>query len=401
MSATPGAAPVIPPEMLDEERERIRKQLEAERDKSRLLYHQAYQAYLRGTAGPTAQQPAQAPAPEPDFLSKIRKAYEDAYSLRAFRDIMEETTRGGAPAPTTMPSADTITTNLMKSGLPPQAVNQWLKSLDPEALGALVALSSNNPMLAMMSFAMSQRQGQQQLTIKDVIELNAALAKRETQPNVSIDIPKLVEAVKAQPPAADPDKIVNATLGAIRTGMELAGAGRSEEPRREGILESLLRTPEGAKTAKELGLIGGDAPMMQIIAQMRKNDQDFQRERDEAQRRWDLRLEEFRADTALKKAHLAESRRRTDLIAGTLRRVGGAIARGISEGVAEGEGKKAEGEEATSEEAPQQYQCEGKLPDGNVCGAIITVPPGAQPGSIVKCARCGAEYEATASEAKK
>jgi len=394
LSATPGAAPVIPPEMLDEERERIRKQLEAERDKSRLLYHQAYQAYLRGMTGPPTAQPAQAPAPEPDFMARIRKAYEDAYALRAFRDIMEETTRGGQPAPTTMPSADNITTNLMKSGLPPQAVNQWLKSLDPEALGALVALSSNNPMLAMMSFATSQRG--QQLTIKDVIELNAALAKRETQPNVSIDIPKLVEAVKAQPPSASPTEMVNATIQAIQTGMQLAAP--REEPKREGILESLLRTPEGAKTAREIGLIGGDTPMMNIIAEMRKNDQAFQERIKESDRRWELRLEQLHAETALKKGQLAESRRRTDLIAGTLRRVGGAIARGISEGIAEGEGKKAEGKTAEgeegAEETPQQYQCE--------CGATISVPPGTQPGARVTCAKCGAEYDVTGtSEAEK
>jgi len=398
MSTPVGASPPpVPPEALEEQREIVRRQLELERGKSRILYEQAYQAYLHGLSGrpqPSAGQQAPTPVPEQDFMKKIQNAYADAYALRAFRDVMKEVTEETGQPPQTMPSADNVTTSLMKSGLPPQAVSQWLKGMDPEALGALIAFSSNNPMLAMMSYAMSQRQGQQQLTIKDVIELNAALAKRETQPNINIDIPKLVEAVKAQPPAADPDKIVNATLGAIRTGMELAGAGRSEEPKQKGLLESLFASgPEGVKIAKEIGLIGGDASILQIVSQMRQNDQQFQERMRASDRTWDLRLQQLQADTAFKKAQLAESRRRTELIAGTLRRVGSSIARGISEGIAEGEGKKAEGKTAEGEETPQEYKCE--------CGAVITVPPGTQPGAIVTCAKCGAQYEATAPSGAK
>jgi len=397
MSGLGAAPPPIPPEVLDEERERIRKQLELERGKSRVLYEKAYQAYLQGAAGVSQQGQPQAVG-EPEFMSKVKKAYEDAYALRAFRDVMEETTKPGRPMPQAMPSADNITTSLMKSGLPPEVVNQWLKSLDPEALGALIALSTQNPALSPIMFALSQRQGQQQLTIKDVIELNAALAKRETQPNINIDIPKLVEAVKAQPPGVDSEKLVNATITAIQTGMQMAGAGRSEEPRRVGILETLLQTPEGAKTAKELGLIGGDTPLMTIVAEMRKNDQQFQERMRSSDRAWELRLEEMRLRGNIERAKLAEGRRRTELLAGTLRRVGGAIARGIGEGISEeAEGKKAEGkaeEGAEGEgEGIQEYKCE--------CGATISVPPGTQVGAVVKCAKCGAEYEATKPEAQK
>ena len=392
--SVPGATPPpIPPEVLDEERERIRRQLEIEKGKSRMLYEQAYQAYLRGVSGQSQQvqgQPSQ-PATEPQFLDKVRKAYEEAYALRAFRDVMEETTKPGQPAPQTMPSSDTITTNLMKSGLPPQVVNQWLKSLDPEALGALVALSNQNPTLSPMLFALSQRGSQQQLTIKDVIELNAALSKQNVQPNISIDIPKLVEAVKSQPQGADPEKIVNATLTAIQTGMSLAGGGKHEEaPRSRGILETLLQTPEGAKTAKELGLIGGDTPMLTVMAEMRKNDQQFQERMRSSDRAWELRLEELKLRSNIERAKLVEGRRRTELIAGSLRRIGGAIAKGIGEGISEGEGKKAEGEEG---ETPQEYKCE--------CGGVITVPPGTQPGAVVTCGKCGAQYDATPAEAKK
>jgi len=377
---------------------KLQKQLEL--DKSRILYEQLYQAELQRfkgaySAAPTQQglQPTPVPESFDDFYSKVRKAYSEAYALRAFREVMKEVTEETGQPPQTMPSADNITTSLMKSGLPPQAISQWLKGMDPEALGALIAYSSNNPMLAMMSYAMSQRQGQQQLTIKDVIELNAALAKRESQPNVAIDVAKIIESVRNQP-TSDPDKIVDSTLKAIQAGMQLASPrGGGEEPRPRGILEQILAQPDGAKVAKELGLIGGDTPILNIMAEMRKNDQAFQTQRDEAQRRWELRLEQLHAETALKKGQLAESRRRTDLIAGTLRRVGSSIARGFSEGIAEGEGKKAEGKETTGGEALQQYECS--------CGATITVPPEAQVGSIVTCAKCGNQYEVTKSEAEK
>jgi len=392
MSTPVGASPPpVPPEALEEQREIVRKQLELERGKSRILYEQAYQAYLHGLSGRPQPQPSQAPTPVPEqeFMIKIRQAYADAYALRAFRDVMKETTEETGQPPQTMPSADNITTSLMKSGLPPQAISQWVKGMDPEALGALIALSSNNPMLATMSFAMSQRQGQQQLTIKDVIELNAALAKRESQPNVAIDVAKIIESVRNQP-TSDPEKIVDSTLKAIQTGMQLASPkGGGEEPRPRGILEQILSQPDGAKVAKELGLIGGDTPILNIMAEMRKNDQQFQERMRSSDRAWELRLEEMRLRGNIERAKMAEGRRRTELIAGSLRRVGEAIARGIGEEIEGGEGKKAEGETAEGEALPQ-YQCE--------CGATITVPPETKPGAIVTCAKCGAQYEATKTE---
>jgi len=394
-----GVPPPIPPEVLDEERDKIRKQLEIERGKSRVLYEKAYQDYLRSVSRSSEQGPAQTPVSETDFYAQIRKAYGEAYALRAFRDVMEETTKPGHPAPQTMPSTDSVTTNLMKSGLPPQVVNEWLKTLEPEALGALVALSTQNPMLSPMLFAMSQRGGQQQLTTKDVIELFTALSKRDT-PNVSLDIPKLIEAVKSQPQGTDPEKIVNATLTAIQTGMQMAmPKGGGEPKQRMGILETLIaQGPEGTKVAKELGLIGGEAPYLQIMAEMRRNDQQFQERMKSSDRAWELRLEELRLRSNLERAKISEGRRRTELIAGSLRRIGAAVARGLVEGVGpEGEGKKAEGEGEEAPEAPKEFQCQGEI-NGKPCGATISVPPEIKPGAIVTCAKCGAQYEAEASK---
>ena len=385
----PGAVPPpIPPEILAEERDRIRQQLELEKGKSRVLYERAYQDYLMGITGQRGKaKPAHAAASETEFMATVKRAYADAYSLRAFRDVMEDVTgHGTQPAPETMPSSDNLTTALMKSGVPPEVVNKWLKTLDPEALGALIALGSQNqnPALAQLSYAMSQRGQKEGLTIKDVIELNSALAKTQGAPNISIDLPKLIDSVKAQPPSASPTEIANATITAIRTGMELASAGRSsEEPKQKGgVLETLLTTPEGIRTAREVGLIGGDSSMLTIVSEMRKNDQEFQKSMRESDRRFELRLEQMHAETALRRGQLHESRRRTDLIAGALQRVGKAVADGFSEGG--GEEKAADGRIPDSS-GLKQYKCE--------CGAPIIVPPDAKVGGTVQCAKCGAVYE--------
>lgn len=396
----PGAVPPpIPPEVLDEERELIRKQLDLERGKSRILYEQAYQDYLTGTRrarGKGKGEPAEAVS-EDQFYSAVRKAYQDAYSIRAYRDVLGDVTEHGArPAPETMPSSDNITTSLMKSGVPPQAINQWLKGLDPEALGAMIALSSNNPALATMAFAMNQRPAQQGLSVKDVIELNVALQKATNQPNINVDIPKLIEAVKSQPQAASPKEIVDGTLEAIKTGIALASGGRSDEPREprhEGILETLLKQPEGIKMAKELGLIGGDTPLLNIIAEMRKSDQQFQEKMSEADKRWQLRLEQVQSERELNIAKIQESKRRTDLIASSLQRIGTAVARGVARGGGP-EGKTAEEEEEPEEGALKQLPC----PD---CNAPITLPPDAKPGMFVTCAKCGAKFEITPPEPAK
>ena len=386
-----GGVPPMPPEVLEEEREKIRKQLELERGKSRVLYERAYQDYLQGLTGQKG--PAKGSrerASESDFVATIRKAYADAFALRAFRDVMEDVTGHGAlPGPESAPSLDNVTASLMKSGLPPAIVNQWLKGLDPEALGALIALSSQNqnPALSAMAFAMTQRQGgKEPLTVKDVIELNTAIGKSQQGPNVNIDLPKLIEAVKQQPPTASSADIVNSTIEAIKTGISLANqnAPRSEgEPRPKGILETLLSTNEGIKTAHELGMIGGETNTLNIIAEMRKNDQ-LAREREKEQdRKWDLRLTQLQAENRLKYLQIKEGRRRTDLIAGALQKVGKAFADGITEG------HGAEGKEAGQESEGsglQQYTCEQ-------CKSIITVPPGIQPGGTVECAKCHAKYE--------
>lgn len=395
MAIMGGQPPPIPPEVLAEERDKIRQQLDLERSKSRLLYERAYQGYLLGQTEQRGKGRPAAAASESDMMSRIKKAYADAIELRAFRDVMEDTMDHGAtPAAETLPGNDNLMTNLMRSGVDPRIVNQWLKSLDPEALGALIAFSSQNqnPALSQMAYAMSQRgQKQEGLTIKDIIELNTALSKTTGQPNISIDLPKLIESVKAAPATASPSEIMETTLKAITTGMAMVSGGKSEKSEPKGVLEGLLSTPDGVKIAKEAGLIGGDTNMMNIVAEMRKNDQAFQAQQVEMDRRFQLRLEAMHAETSLKKRQIIESRRRTDMIGGALQRIGKAVADGFAEGGGE-EGKAAHGQ-VSEKSMLQTYTCE--------CGAPIIVPPNVKPGESVKCAKCGAVYDVTPQEPTK
>lgn len=390
----PGAVPPpIPPEVLDEEREKLRKQLEIERGKSRVLYERAYQSYLTGidrsSEGAAKTEEA---ATKPEFLDKIANAYQQAYALRAFRDVMEEAGPRGASTlePEKTAPSNRIVENLIRSGMSPTVVNSWLKGLDPEALGAIIALSSDNPNLALSTFAMSQHGTRDQLTVKDVIELNAALNKSQNAPNVQLNLAELIREVKAQPPSASTADVMGTVIEAIKTGVSLASAGRSEEkPPAKGVFETLIQTPEGIKTAKELGLIGGDATQLQILTQMRKNDQEWQERTRESDRKWDLRREQIQAEHELKLEQIRESRHRTDMIGNSLKKIGEAVADGIAAGAEETEGKAA-AEEATEE-------TEGKLRQlkCSECGAPIIIPPEAKIGSTVTCPKCNAEFELT------
>lgn len=70
-----------------------------------------------------------------------------------------------------------IVASLVKSGLTPEQVNEFLGKLSPEALATMAALSSNNPILPMMMFLASQssKQSSQPLTARDIVEINKSI----------------------------------------------------------------------------------------------------------------------------------------------------------------------------------------------------------------------------------
>jgi DNA-directed RNA polymerase subunit RPC12/RpoP len=287
-----------------------------------------------------------------------------------------------------------LATTLIQGGVSPEKVNEFLKKLDPQALGALIALSSNNPALAMMAFAMNQ-QRTEPLTVKDVIAISKELHREGVQPNINIDVAKLVEAAKTQPQGIDVTQMTKAIVDAIKTGIEVAKVATPKAEKEEGWFEKLISSPEGIKTAKELGLFGGqNIEYLKLLKEMKESDRRFAREMKESDRRFELLLKKMEEEKEQRRVKAALERHKTEMISGALQRVGRAIARGLSEaGEASPEaGETAEGEVVEGKAAPKAkgknvhtYKCED-------CGAPISVPADAKKGTKIVCARCGAEF---------
>jgi len=136
-----------------------------------------------------------------------------------------------------------LVTNLIRSGIDPKVANEWLKSLSPEALGALIALQSNNPALAMVAFGMTSQKKGEGLTVKDVVELNKAMQSSGVQPQITIDVDELVKAATGAGKPSEtvsPTEIVYSTIKAIQTGIQLA-APKGEK--KESWFDKLMSTP--------------------------------------------------------------------------------------------------------------------------------------------------------------
>lgn len=374
---------MTPPEVLNAIRQQVKQELELETMKSSLLYQRQYQKFLKGAEPEPVKEgeTERIASPTSDYTDAVKRAYSEAYALRAFRDVMKDVDDVNIKKEIQPQAANSIATTLMQSGASPEAINKWLTSLSPEALGALIALQSGNPMLAQMSFAMGQRGKDGGLTLNDVLTLSQALAKSS-----NIDIVKLLEVVSKQPQGVTTKEM----LELINMGVTLATRNQpqqiqQEEKKPTGILENLLQTPEGAKLAKEMGLIGNDTATLTVIAEMRKNDQSFQKMMKDSDRNWELRLEELKAKREVAFAKIEEGRERTKLIGSSLQRVGSAIAEGILKG---GEAEGTPDIMQATPNQPQRFECE-------VCHSPIIVPANAIPGQQVECPKCHEKYETT------
>ena len=296
---------------------------------------------------------------------------------------------GGTPNEGAPLTSGSVVATLIKGGVEPKVANEWLESLSPEALGALIALQSNNPTLAMMAFAMGQQRGQP-ITVKDVIELNKVQRESGIQPNITLDIAKIIEAVTSAGkagPEINPKEIVDSTVEAIKTGIQLAPKPAAKE---ESWFEKLMGTPEGVGTAKDIGLLGGNIETLKIMKEMKESDRKFLREMKESDRRFQMQLARMRVEERRKWAEMQEGRKRTEIIGGALKRVGSAIARAVSETEEEEGEEKEETKPAKKEGKVKGYAC-------SECGATISIPPDAKVGSYVECAKCGERYELTSS----
>lgn len=117
-------------------------------------------------------------------------------------------------------------------------------------------------------------------------------------------------------------------------------------------------------------------------------------EKDTLNKEFLIRLKQMDRDENFRFAELGEKRRRNDILASGFRRIGRAVARGLSGGEEEEEEEKEKGgQRKPSRKKVKVYRC-------SECDAKISVPPGLKPGDAVKCAKCGAEYVAKETAAK-
>ena len=117
-------------------------------------------------------------------------------------------------------------------------------------------------------------------------------------------------------------------------------------------------------------------------------------EKDSLNKEFLIRLKQMDRDENYRFAELGEKRRRNDILASGFKRIGRAVARGLTEGgEEEEEEEEIGGQRKPSRKKVKVYRC-------SECGAKISVPPGLKPGDAVKCAKCGAEYVAKETAAK-
>lgn len=296
----------------------------------------------------------------------------------------ENQEQSGPAAPMTTSS---LITNLITSGVDPKVANEWLKTLDPQAMGALIALQSNNPALSMLAFGMTSQKKGEGLTVKDVVELNKAMQSSGGS-NIK-DIAELAKAlVSANKPSetVSPKEMVDSTLTAVQTGIALASGGEKPE---KSWFDKLMSTPEGIQSAKEVGLFGGNPEYLKLQKEIRSADRQFMKDMKESDRRWEVRLQEMRNESRRMWAEVQESKRRTDLLSKGLKKIGSAIARAVAEEEEE-EVEEAKAKPKRKASKVKQYQCE--------CGAAISVPKTAKAGETVQCAKCGNVYSIEATK---
>ena len=377
----PGGLP-LPAEVVNAARQQAKQELELETTRSSILYQKAWQKWMRASepepvkVGETEETKATTSVSTDEFTTKVKQMYLDAYSLRAFKEIMEGKDEDKNKEIQQLPSTN-IAASLIKSGVSPEDANKWLSSLTPQALGALLALQTGNPQLAQMSFAMGQRSDG--LTIKDIIELNQALGR---SPNMNIDFVKLLEVVKQQPQGMTSKELMDLFLSGVQFAQGQQPQRQSEPREKEvGVLENLLKTPEGARTAKELGLIGNDTGTLAIIAEMRKNDLLARKAEKDSDRNWDLRLEELKMRREIASQKIQGDRERTDLMIHGLQKIGEAVAGAFMGGEAE----LPDSSLASKPGQPQAFECE-------VCKSPIVIPAGTKLGAEVECGKCHTKY---------
>lgn len=250
--------------------------------------------------------------------------------------------------------------SLVASGIPPEKADEFLKSLSPEAVATLSAITQDNPWAPVLMFyaAMGRSGGAQSLTPKDVVEINKAtyeLAEKLGGGSKSMD--RLIEALTTLYGKLVSDKID-----------KLADAVIAQK---KSALEEILEDEKKLRLLRDL--FGGSSADPRIQIELEK----LRQEHELRMKQLELEMKKFEADV------LKEKQRQATFAAG-LRKIGEAIASGISEAqITPSTGLTYRPTQPKSEAEKVVVKC-------SECGADMVISPGE---AEVKCPKCGAEYE--------
>lgn len=211
-------------------------------------------------------------------------------------------------------------------------------------------------------------------------------------------------------------------VDAMKTGANMKGnSGSGEKGLSLSDTKEFVGTIVEAKLAKldaklEAALAKGNTGQSRSIAKEIKELQDMgipvnfggaqgltaeqmkaMNEKDSLNKEFLIRLKQMDRDENYRFAELGEKRRRNDILASGFKRIGRAVARGLTEGGEDDE----EEEERGGQRKPSRKKVKVKVYRCSECGAKISVPPGLKPGDAVKCAKCGAEYVAKETSSEK
>ena len=209
-------------------------------------------------------------------------------------------------------------------------------------------------------------------------------------------------------------------VDAVNKGAALKGNSGGEKGLSLADMKEFVGTAVEAKIARleakvEAALAKGNTGQARSIAKEIKELQDMgipvnfgaqgltadqmraMNEKDTLNKQFLIELKKMDRDDDYRWEELKVKRERNDILASGFKRIGRAVARGLTEGE----------EEEEEEEHRKGGRRKPAKPRGHVkvyrcseCNAKISVPKDLKPGDAVKCAKCGAEYVAkeTASE---
>ena len=253
-----------------------------------------------------------------------------------------------------------LTATLIKSGVKSEEANEFLSKLNPEALATLTALTSNNPYLPLFMFLVSQSKGQQpqNLTVKDIVEVNK---------NV-FDLAKNIASDRGKSGESEVLAIVKELTNMYKETQQKLLLEKLEDiahtiSGRKSLWDEILEDERKFNKLKQL--FGGQNMSPEIAIELEKLRQAHE-----------LNMKKLDLELLKMQAELAESKKRNEMTATILRKIGEAIGTGLSEASKE------------MEVEPAEYSYTLKCPQ---CGTELK---DVTPGKEITCPQCKTTYKA-------